>query len=184
MRRGWKILIGVVVALAVLLALNAVSIDNETKAAEVTVPGGQDPPACRAATWRSSKGARAMRSPIVLIHCFTCAIDWWDGMMPAPRPRPPGRRRRPARPRRLGKAGLRLLDRRTRPTWSPRRWNGSASRDAEVVGHSLGGTVAVALAEQSRELVKRLVIVDQAPDIVQALARKIVVWGGHSCPLP
>ena len=21
-------------------------------------------------------------SPIVLIHCFTCAIDWWDGMLP------------------------------------------------------------------------------------------------------
>jgi pimeloyl-ACP methyl ester carboxylesterase len=37
-------------------------------------------------------------------------------------------------------------------------------RDATVVGHSLGATVAVALSEQSRELVRRLVIVDQAPD--------------------
>ncbi len=33
-------------------------------------------------------------------------------------------------------------------------------RDAEVVGHSLGGTVSVALAQQSPQLVDRVVIVD------------------------
>ena len=37
-------------------------------------------------------------------------------------------------------------------------------RDAEVVGHSLGGPVSVALAEQSPQLVNRLVIVDSIPD--------------------
>ena len=37
-------------------------------------------------------------------------------------------------------------------------------RDAEVVGHSLGGAVATALAEQSPQLVDRLVIIDSAPD--------------------
>ena len=37
-------------------------------------------------------------------------------------------------------------------------------RDAEVVGHSLGGAVAVALAEQSPQLVDRVVIVDMPPD--------------------
>nr|WP_263429692.1 alpha/beta hydrolase [Nannocystis pusilla] len=35
---------------------------------------------------------------------------------------------------------------------------------ATVVGHSLGGTVTTALAEQSPHLVERAVIVDQAPD--------------------
>ncbi len=40
MRRGWKILIGGVVALAVLLVLNAVVVDHETKPAGVSVPGG------------------------------------------------------------------------------------------------------------------------------------------------
>ena len=35
--------------------------------------------------------------------------------------------------------------------------------DAEVVGHSLGGAVAVALAEQSPALVNRVVIVDTPP---------------------
>ena len=37
-------------------------------------------------------------------------------------------------------------------------------RDAEVVGHSLGGPVAIALAEQSPQLVDRLVTIDSIPD--------------------
>ena len=37
-------------------------------------------------------------------------------------------------------------------------------REATVVGHSLGGTVATALSEVPGEYVKRLVIIDQAPD--------------------
>jgi pimeloyl-ACP methyl ester carboxylesterase len=36
-------------------------------------------------------------------------------------------------------------------------------RDAEVVGHSLGGGVAVALAQQSPRLVNRVVIIDTPP---------------------
>jgi len=42
--------------------------------------------------------------------------------------------------------------------------NGLGVEGATVVGHSMGGNVAVALADQSSELVDRLVIVDQAPD--------------------
>jgi pimeloyl-ACP methyl ester carboxylesterase len=37
-------------------------------------------------------------------------------------------------------------------------------RDATVAGHSLGGTVAVALATETDGLAEKLVIVDQAPD--------------------
>jgi pimeloyl-ACP methyl ester carboxylesterase len=37
-------------------------------------------------------------------------------------------------------------------------------RDAEVVGHSLGGAVVTALAQDSPQLVDRVVIVDTAPD--------------------
>jgi pimeloyl-ACP methyl ester carboxylesterase len=37
-------------------------------------------------------------------------------------------------------------------------------RDAEVVGHSLGGTVVTGLAQDSPELVDRVVIIDTAPD--------------------
>ena len=41
MKRGWKILIGALVALAILLAVNTIVLDQQTKAAEVTVSGGR-----------------------------------------------------------------------------------------------------------------------------------------------
>jgi hypothetical protein len=41
MGRGWKIAVGVVLVVAALLGLNALTIDNETKPAGVTVPGGK-----------------------------------------------------------------------------------------------------------------------------------------------
>ena len=104
MGRGWKILIGVVVVLAV-----AARGQRAARRRRNEVGGGNrarrpDPRASTAATSRWSKGA-ARRHPIVLLHCYTCAIDWWDGMMPAARARAPGRRDRPARLRRLRKAG-------------------------------------------------------------------------------
>ena len=52
----------------------------------------------------------------------------------------------------------------TRRRWSPRRCDRLGVRDAEVVGHSLGGPVAIALAERSPQLVDRLVIIDSTPD--------------------
>src|SRR6476620_8107153 len=81
MRRGWKIMIGVVVGVAVLLGLNAVVTDKETKPAEVTVPGGKILDLSGGDLQVVDRGPRDA-SPIVLIHCFTCAIDWWDRMMP------------------------------------------------------------------------------------------------------
>jgi hypothetical protein len=41
LRRGWKILIGVVAILAVLLAINTLVVEGETKSATVTVQGGR-----------------------------------------------------------------------------------------------------------------------------------------------
>ena len=41
MRRGWKILIGALIALAILLTVNTIALDQETKAAEVTVSAGR-----------------------------------------------------------------------------------------------------------------------------------------------
>lgn len=161
MRRGWKILIGVVLALVVLLAINAFVTDRETKSAEVTVPGGKILSLPGGSLQVVETGPRG-GSPIVLIHCFTCAIDWWDRMMP-------------------------LLDRDHRVIAVDLLGHGGSEkpasgysisnqadlvaqalgrlgvRGAEVVGHSLGGGVAVALAQQSPALVDRVVIVDTAP---------------------
>ncbi len=162
MRKAWKILIGVAVVLVVLVAVNALVTDAETKPAEVTVPGGRILQ-LQGGDLQVAEGGPRDGSPIVLIHCFTCAIDWWDGMRPALE-----RRHRVVAVDLLGFGG------------SEKPASGYSMEDqadlvaealsrlevegATVVGHSLGGTVAVALAEQSPDLVARLVIVDQAPN--------------------
>jgi pimeloyl-ACP methyl ester carboxylesterase len=162
MRRGWKILIAVVAVLVVLIGVNAVVVDGETKSAEVTEPGGRIVKLPGGEIQVVEHGPRNA-PPIVLIHCFTCAINWWDGVIP-------------------------LLDRDHRVIAADLLGHGGSEKpssgysienqakllagvlaklgvsDAEVVGHSLGGPVAIALAEQSPELVDRLVTIDSIPD--------------------
>ncbi len=102
-------------------------------------------------------------SPIVLIHCFTCAIDWWDGMRPQLEAdhrvvavdllghggsEKPGSGYTPAHQAEVVAEALGALN----------------VRDATVVGHSLGGAVSVALAEQDPQLVDRVAIIDMPPD--------------------
>jgi pimeloyl-ACP methyl ester carboxylesterase len=81
MGRGWKILIAIVVAGVVLLGLNALSVDHETKAAGVTEPGGRLLNLRGGEIEVVDRGPRDA-SPIVLIHCFSCAINYWSGMIP------------------------------------------------------------------------------------------------------
>ena len=162
MGRGGKITIGVSVALAVLLAVNVVVVDRETKSAELTVPGGQILE-LKGGDVQVVEGGPRDGEPIVLIHCFTCAIDWWDAMRP-----PLEREHRVIAIDLLGFGGSEKPD-------SGYSMEAEADlvaealaelsvRDATVAGHSLGGTVATALAERSPQLVERLVIIDQAPD--------------------
>ena len=162
MGRGWKILIGVVVVLAVLLVLNTIAVDGETKPAEVTVPGGKIL-SLRDGDLQVVEGGPRNGSPIVLIHCFTCAIDWWDGMRPALE-----------RDHRVIAIDLRGFGGSEKPGSGysiedqadlvAQALSRLGVREATVVGHSLGGTVIVALAEQAPDLVERLVIIDQAPN--------------------
>ncbi len=162
MRRGWKILIGVVVALIVLLGLNALSVDHETKAAGVTEAGGKILDLSGGDLEVVEQGPKTA-PPIVLIHCFTCAINYWDGMIPLL-----AHRHRVIAVDLLGHGG----SEKPRSGYSvPDQANVVAEalgklgvRDAEVVGHSLGGPVAIALAEQSPQLVNRLVAIDSIPD--------------------
>ncbi len=162
MRRGWKIAIGVVVALAALLVINAVVVDHETKGAEVTVPGGRILHLSGGDLQVVDRGPRDA-SPIVLIHCFTCGIDWWNGVMP-----------KLDRAHRVVAIDLLGHDGSEKPS-SGYSISNQASlvaealdklgvRKAEVVGHSLGGPVSIALAEQSPQLVDRLVTIDSIPD--------------------
>ena len=162
MRRGWKILIAVVAMLAVLIGINAVVVSDETKPAEVNEPGGRIlklPGGEMQVVEHGPRGA----PPIVLIHCFTCAINWWDGMIPRL-----DRDHRVIAVDLLGHGGS------EKPSsgYSIEDQAGLVAqalarlgvRDAEVVGHSLGGPVSIALAEQSPQLVDRLVTIDSIPD--------------------
>jgi pimeloyl-ACP methyl ester carboxylesterase len=162
MGRGWKIGIGVVAALAVLIGINVMVTDGETKSAAVTVSGGRIVSLPAGDVQVVEKGP-PRGSPIVLVHCFTCSIDWWSGMIPSL-----------AREHRVIALDLRGHGGSEKPTDGysiPEQADLIAEalgrlgvREAEVVGHSLGGPISIALAEQSPELVDRLVIIDSIPD--------------------
>lgn len=162
MRRGWKILIGILVALVVLLVLNALIVDHETKSAGVTEAGGKIIRVGGKELEVVDRGPRNAE-PIVLIHCFTCAIDWWDGMIPRLE-----RAHRVVAIDLLGHGGSEkpssgyAIDEQADAVAQVLGKLGVSN--AEVVGHSLGGPVAIALAERSPQLVDRLVAIDSIPD--------------------
>lgn len=95
--------------------------------------------------------------PMVLLHCYTCSLHWWDAIVPMLE-----RRHRVIRVDLLGHGG----SEKPASGYSIRDQAGAvaaALRDlgveeaATVVGHSLGFTVATALAQDHPELVDRLV---------------------------
>src|SRR4051794_39178324 len=100
-------------------------------------------------------------SPIVLLHCATCSMDWWGHLAPALEP---GHRvilidllgmggsDKPG-------AGYSIDDQSSAVAEALAKLHVVG---ATVVGHSLGGSVATALAQQSPQLASRIVIVDQS----------------------
>ncbi len=162
MRGRWTIAIAVVTALLALLAINAVLVDRKTKEAEITVPGARILRLAGGDLQVAEHGPRG-GSPIVLIHCYTCAMDWWDDVAP-----------RLARERRvitldlLGHGGSEKPGSGYAPEHQAEVVEEALERmgvrGATVVGHSLGGTISTALAEQAPQLVDRVAIVDMPPD--------------------
>ena len=162
MARRWKILIAVFAALALLLAINDLVVEAETKPATVTVPGGRILRLRGGAMQVLEEGPRRA-APIVLLHCFACSIAWWQPLIPLL-----------DRDHRVIALDLRGFGGSEKPS-SGYSMEDQAAFVAEalkrlgvhratVVGHSLGGTVATALAEVPGDYVGRLVLVDQAPD--------------------
>ena len=177
MRLVWKILIGVAAVLAVLLTLNTIAVDHETKDAGVTVDGGRILDLPGGDIQVLDVGPRQAPA-IVLIHCYTCAIDWWDGVIPALR-----KTHRVVAIDLLGHGGSEKpgsgYSIEEQAALVAQALNRLGVRRATVVGHSLGGTVATALVEQSPDLVGGLVIIDQAPDSSYGglnLLAKISYW--------
>jgi pimeloyl-ACP methyl ester carboxylesterase len=166
LRRAWKVLIGLVTVLAVLLAANTIALNNETKPAEATVDGGEILELSGGDVQVTDDGATSGGSgdpPIVLVHCYACSLHWWDRLVPLL-----AEEHRVIRLDLLGhggsekpKSGYSMED---QAALLAEALNQLDVEGAIVVGHSLGATVATALAEQSSELVDRVVDIDQAPD--------------------
>jgi pimeloyl-ACP methyl ester carboxylesterase len=162
MGRGVKIGIAAVLVLIALLAVNAIFVDGKTEKAEATVATGRILDLAGGEMQVAERGPRNA-PPIVLIHCFSCAMDWWDGMVPLL-----ARDHRVVTVDLLGHGG----SEKPGSGYTPPNQAGVVAEaleqlgvsDATVVGHSLGGSVGVALSEQSPEIVDRLTIVDMPPD--------------------
>lgn len=167
MRRRWKVLLGAIVALGVLLAVNTVVVNQQTKGAEVNVegaqivqlPGGEiqvkvEGPA--------TEGGKPPRAPIVLLHCYACSMRWWDELAPLL-----ASDRRVIRIDFLGfggsgkpKSGYSVEDQTQLVAGA---LNALDVQGAVVVGQSMGAAMAVSLAEQSSQLVDRVVDISLAP---------------------
>jgi pimeloyl-ACP methyl ester carboxylesterase len=166
MRRAWKILLVLCVLLIGLLVINASVTGSETKGADVTVEGGEivelnsvdlqitDSPA----TGPGPEGA-----PIVLLHCYACSLHWWDEFAPLL-----NETHRIVRFDLIGfggsqkpSSGYSMEDQARAVAES---LNQLGIEGAVVVGHSMGGTVATALAQNSSELVDRVAVIGTASD--------------------
>lgn len=145
-----------------LLAINTLVVEAETKPAVVTVPGGRILHLAGGEMQVLEKGRRDA-PPIVLLHCFGCSLAWWQRMIPLL-----------DRDHRVVALDLRGFGGSEKPTSGYSMPDQAALvaealqrlgvHHATVVGHSLGATVATALAELPGDYVSRLAIVDQAPD--------------------
>jgi pimeloyl-ACP methyl ester carboxylesterase len=166
MSRGARIGLAIVVALAVLLALNTVIVDGQTKDAEVTVDGGEilELPAGDVQVLDQPAQLRGSVAgpPIVLLHCYGCSLQWWDALTPLL-----NRRHRVVRIDLLGFGGSEKPKSGYGPTEQAATvaaaLNELGVQGAVVVGHSMGFSVATALAAQHSELVDRLVNVGEGP---------------------
>lgn len=155
MKRLLKILVGLAVLLLVALVVNDVLARRETQPARAD--GGRLVSVLKTQI-HVREGGRRGAPPIVLIHGFGASSHWWDRAVPAL-----GRRHRVILVDLLGHGGS------AKPTTGYSMENqarlvgavlrGLHVRNAIVAGHSMGGNVAVALAEGNPRLVRGIVLV-------------------------
>lgn len=168
MKARWKILIGLLVALAVLLAVNTVVVDNETKHAEATADGGRilELPGGDVQVTVEGGSASLPREtfdpPIVLLHCYSCSLHWFDELAPIL-----ARDHQVVRIDLLGHGGSEKPSSGYKIDEQAALVAGALDelgvQGAVVVGHSMGFSVAVALAEQASQLVDRVVNIGEGP---------------------
>ena len=166
MKRGWKIALGLLAGLAVLLAVNTVTTDSQTKAAEVTAEGGQILQLSRGDVQVTDSGEPTGASPgqpIVLLHCYACSLHWFDAIEPLL-----AERHRVIRIDLLGFGGSEKPESGyeipAQAQVVAEAMNQLGVDGALVAGNSMGAGVTASLAEQASQLVDRAVVIDWAPN--------------------
>ena len=177
MPRWLKITLGVIAGLVVLLLLNAIVVSNATRDAYVRDSGGRLVETSNG-TLQVLEQGNSRGTPIVLVHCYTCSIKWWDDLAPLLE-----RDHRVIRVDLLGHGGSDKpgggysIDNQATAVAEALAKLGLVN--ATVVGHSLGGSVVTALAQRSPQLATRVVIVDQAAEDGfenEGFAQRISYW--------
>lgn len=166
LRRFLKIGAFALFILIVLLGVNAFILDKETKPAEVNAPGGQIAELSTVDLQyvdRPATGDGPEGEPIVLLHCYTCSSRWWDQTVPAL-----NEDHRVITIDLLGHGGSEKpssgYEIESQSAAVAEALNQLGVTSATVVGHSLGGMVATSLAEQSSDLVDKVVLIDVPAD--------------------
>jgi pimeloyl-ACP methyl ester carboxylesterase len=163
-KRAIWIVLGLLVVVAVALALNTVTVDNETEGAETTAEDGRILELSGGDVQVVETPARTDKpgAPIVLIHGYAASLHWWDRLVPLL-----AKDHRVITIDLLGHGGSEKPSSGYRMTDQAAIVGEALSQlrvqAAVVVGHSMGGNVATDLATQSSELVDRVVIVDSRP---------------------
>src|SRR5262245_5679480 len=159
-RRWLQITLGIIGGLIVLLLINAFVVSNQTKSAYVRDEGAQLVETS-AGTLQVMDEGNPQGSPIVLVHCYTCSMEWWQKLAPLL-----SKDHRVIRVDLLGHGGsdkpgggYAIEDQARAVTEALAKLD---VVDATVVGHSLGGCVVTATAQASPRLASRVVIIDQA----------------------
>ena len=165
MKRAAWIIVAVLVLVAVAVTANTITVSNETKGAEVTAEGGEILELSNGDVQVLETPAKSAKpgAPIVLIHGYAASLHWWDSMVPLL-----SEDHRVITIDLLGHGGSDKpsggYDMENQASLVAEALSRLRVQGAVVVGHSMGGSVATALATQSSELVDRVVILDSGPN--------------------
>ncbi|HUU24469.1 MAG TPA: alpha/beta hydrolase [Methyloceanibacter sp.] len=158
MRRGLMLLVVAVLTIAAVLALNSMLVDIKTRPAMARSGGTlMETDIVTANVKVEGEGA-----PVVLIHGFGAALDWWDAITPEL-----ARNHKVIRLDLIGHGGTEApgsgyaIERQAALVKAVLDKLG-ISRTV-VVGHSMGGEVATAFTVANPESVERLVLIDSPP---------------------
>jgi pimeloyl-ACP methyl ester carboxylesterase len=156
--RSGLAIVAVLAAIALALAVNTTAVDSVTRAAVARSGGAiMDTDVLPANVKVEGEGP-----PIVLIHGFGAALDWWDEIAPEL-----AADHRVIRLDLIGHGGTEApasgytIERQAKLVAAVLDKLGVGR--AVVIGHSMGGEVAIAFAEANPARVERLVLIDSPP---------------------